>query len=396
MDDRLNAFCKDSQAYLPGAKDGPLSGLSFAAKDIYDVAGEVTGGGNPDWKATHGKAVTTSWAVQVLVDAGATMVGKTHTDELTRGLFGENAHYGTPVNPAAPGRVPGGSSSGSAAAVAGEMVDFALGSDTGGSVRIPASFCGIFGMRPTHGRIPIDGMLQSAPDYDTVGWFARDAAVLARVGEILLQSRVTIARPAQVLIAEDAFETADAEVAAALLPVAEKVATMAADTKGLQLSDAGLGAWVRQQSILALRQSLASAQEWIERVDPRFGFEVARRFTDAMAISEADVEQAQTEREAIVHRMAEVLEDGAVVCLPTTPMPAPPVGLSVPERYANRARILALTCIAGTIGAPQISLPLAALDGLPVGLSLIGAPGADELLLGFAREIASVLQKSER
>ena len=391
MDDRLNAFCKDTQAHLAGAEAGPLSGLSFAAKDIFDVAGEVTGGGNPDWKATHGKADSTSWVVQVLVNAGATMVGKTHTDELTRGLFGENAHYGTPVNPAAPGRVPGGSSSGSAAAVAGDMVDFALGSDTGGSVRVPASFCGIFGIRPTHGRVPIDGMLRSAPDFDTVGWFARDAALLARVGEILLQSRVTTALPGLVLIAEDGFETADAEVVAALRPVAEKVAAMAADTKGLQLSDAGLGAWTRQQSVLAMRQSLASAQEWIERVDPRFGFEVARRFTDALAISDAEVEQARTEREAIVQRMAEVLEDGAVVCLPTTPMPAPPVGLPVPERYANRARILALTCIAGTIGAPQISLPLTAVEGLPVGLSLIGAPGTDELLLGFAREIASAL-----
>ena len=259
-------------------------------------------------------------------------------------------------------------------------------------MRIPASFCGICGLRPTHGRIPLDGMLMSAPDYDTAGWFARDAALLARVGEILLQSRIPTARPALVLIAEDAFDAADSEVVTALRPVAEKVAIMAADTRGVRLSDAGLGAWVRQQSILALRQSLASAQEWIERVDPRFGFEVARRFTDAMAISDADVEQAQTEREAIIHRMAEVLEDGAVVCLPTTPMPAPPVGLSVPERYAHRARILALTCIAGTIGAPQISLPLARVDGLPVGLSLIGARGADELLLGFAGEIASVLQ----
>ena len=133
-------------------------------------------------------------------------------------------------------------------------------------------------------------------------------------------------------------------------------------------------------------------QEWIDRVDPRFGFEVARRYAGAMAISDADVEQAQTEREAIMHRMAEVLEDGVVVCLPTSPIPAPPVGLSVPERYAHRERILALTCIAGTCGAPQISLPLAAVEGFPVGLSLIGAPGADKLLLAFAREIDSVLQ----
>ena len=119
INDPYNAFCQDSDAFLPGAPGGPLAGLSFAAKDIFDVAGHVTGGGNPDWKATHQPASRNAWVVQTLVDAGAAMVGKTITDELTRGIFGENVHYGTPVNPRAPGRVPGGSSSGSASAVAG-------------------------------------------------------------------------------------------------------------------------------------------------------------------------------------------------------------------------------------------------------------------------------------
>ncbi len=145
--DDLGAFCADSDAYLKGAPDGSLSGLTFAAKDIFDVAGHVTGAGNPDWKATHGPASRTAWAVDVLVKSGATMVGKTVTDELTRGILGENPHYGTPVNPRAPSRVPGGSSSGSASAVAGGLVDFALGSDSGGSVRAPASFCGIYGTK---------------------------------------------------------------------------------------------------------------------------------------------------------------------------------------------------------------------------------------------------------
>ena len=147
VDDHLGAFCKDSDAYLEGVATGPLAGLTFAAKDIFDVAGHVTGGGNPDWKAAQSPAAKTAPHVRGLVDAGATMVGKTITDEITRGILGENAHYGTPVNPRAPGRVPGGSSSGSASAVAGGLVDFALGSDTGGSVRIPASFCGLYGMR---------------------------------------------------------------------------------------------------------------------------------------------------------------------------------------------------------------------------------------------------------
>src|SRR5918992_3688700 len=186
IDDRLNAFCKDTDAYLEGAAGGPLAGLTFAAKDIFDVVGYVTGGGNPDWKATHEAATHTAWVVRVLLAAGATMVGKTITDEITRGIFGENAHYGTPLNPRAPGRVPGGSSSGSASAVAGELVDFALGSDTGGSVRASASFCGIYGLRPTHGRISLEGVRPLAASFDTAGWFARDAALMERVGAVLL------------------------------------------------------------------------------------------------------------------------------------------------------------------------------------------------------------------
>lgn len=155
INDTLNAFCKDSDAYLEGIADGPLSGLTFAAKDIFDVADHVTGGGNPNWKATHEPAERTAWCVESLVQAGATMVGKTITDELTRGIFGENAHYGTPVNPRAPDRVPGGSSSGS---VAGGLVDFALGSDTGGSVRVPSSFCGVYGLRPVAIKVPLTSL----------------------------------------------------------------------------------------------------------------------------------------------------------------------------------------------------------------------------------------------
>src|SRR5206468_3179731 len=171
---------------VKGTGAGPLANLIFGVKDIYDVAGHKTGFGSPDWLATHGPATRTAPSVQILLDARADLVGKTHSDELAYSLTGENAHYGTPINVNAPGRIPGGSSSGSAAAVAGGLVDFALGTDTGGSVRIPASFCGIYGIRPTHGRLPLDGMVGQAPSFDTIGWFARDADLLARIGEVLL------------------------------------------------------------------------------------------------------------------------------------------------------------------------------------------------------------------
>jgi amidase len=391
IDDRLNAFCKDTDAYLEGVPGGPLSGLTFAAKDIFDVVGYVTGGGNPDWKVTHESAKRTAWVVSMLVEAGATMVGKTITDEITRGIFGENAHYGTPVNPRAPGRVPGGSSSGSASAVAGGLVDFALGSDTGGPVRVPASFCGLYGLRPTHGRIPLDGILLQAPSYDTIGWFARDADLFARIGLVLLRSESRQGRPRHLVIAEDAFEVADQAVQEALRPIVDRFASVIGNCTIARLAPAGLTDWSSQQQILQGREAWETATDWIDRVNPRFSFEVAARYRFASAISDAEVEAAKAAREAIIEHMSAVLADGAVVCLPTTPTPAPPMGERLSTRNILRPRISALTCLAGTTGTPQINLPLAEVDGRPVGLSLLSAKGSDEMLIAFARELAHTL-----
>src|SRR5215468_9137493 len=195
VNDRLGAFCHHTHVEMNGASHGPLLGLTFAVKDIYDIAGHRTGFGSPDWLRTHGLAARTAPVVQRLLDAGARLVGKTHTDELTWSLTGENAHYGAPVNVNAPGHITGGSSSGSASAAAAGVVDFAIGSDTGGSVRVPASFCGILGMRPTHGRIPLDGVCPLAPSLDTCGWFARDAGIFERVGRALLCDDAPAPRP---------------------------------------------------------------------------------------------------------------------------------------------------------------------------------------------------------
>jgi amidase len=172
MKDELGAFCEATHVALKGAATGPLAGLDFGAKDVFDVAGHIAGCGNPDWLANHTPAETTAPALQCLLDAGADLAGKTHTDELTYSLMGENAHYGTPVNVNAPGRIPGGSSSGSAAAAAGSLVDFTIGTDCGGSVRLPASFCGLYGFRPSHGRITLAGCMPLASSFDTFGWLS--------------------------------------------------------------------------------------------------------------------------------------------------------------------------------------------------------------------------------
>ena len=389
INDTLGAFCKDTDAFLPGADTGPLHGLTFAAKDIFNVAGYVTGGGNPDWKATHQPAQSHAWVVDSLVKAGATMVGKTLTDELTRGIFGENMHYGTPVNPRAPECVPGGSSSGSASAVAGGLVDLALGSDTGGSVRVPASFCGLYGLRPTHGRIPLDGILLQAPSFDTIGWFARDAGTFARAGSVLLPSPTGFPSRGRLIIAEDAFKLADPAVAGALRPHVERIASLLGGTSTEVLAPQGLAQWSAQQQVLQGREAWESVRDWIDLVNPRFSYEVSERYALAKAILDEEVGAAVDMRKGIVERMREVLAGGGIVCLPTTVSPAPLKGQRVSDRHELRLKNSQLTSIAGLTGVPQLSLPVTEVGGRPVGLSLMAGQGGDETLIALAQEAES-------
>jgi len=391
LTDNLDAFCKDTDAYLAGKPSGPLSGLTFAAKDIFDVAGHVTGGGNPDWKATHPPAERNAWIVETLVNAGATMVGKTHTDELTRGILGENAHYGTPINTKAPDRVPGGSSSGSASAVAGRLVDFALGSDTGGSVRIPASFCGLYGLRPTHGRIPLEGILMQALSYDTIGWFTRDAVTYAKVAAAVFQTEIPDFTPSRLVIAQDAFDEADEEVSAVLLPIAEKIGELAGSSTTMLLSPNGLTEWAVQQNVLQSEEAWNSVKDWIDQVNPRFSFWVSERYNLAIGLTDALLKEAAVLRETVRARMDEVFAGGGFVCLPTAVVPAPLRGLPASAKKDVQGRLSRLTCIAGTTGRPQLSMPLGEVNGLPVGLSIMGDRGSDEALIGFARKIEAAL-----
>mgnify|MGYP003319049999 FL=1 len=390
--DPLNAFCKDTEAYLIGNPDGPLSGLTFAAKDIFDIEGHTTGGGNPDWKATHPPASRNAWIVQTLVDAGATMVGKTHTDELTRGILGENAHYGTPINSKAPDRVPGGSSSGSAAAVSGGLVDFALGSDTGGSVRIPASFCGLYGLRPTHGRVLLDGILTQAPSYDTIGWFTRDATTYARIAEVVFGNRIQNTIPSHLIIAEDAFEEADRDVSDVLRPIAEKISAMVPSSSQIRLAPSGLTDWASQQNILQSEEAWDSVKDWVDTVNPRFSFWVSERYNLAISLTPDQISEAALLREQVRARMDEVFANGGIVCLPTAVAPAPLLGLPASAKKEIQGRLSHLTCIAGTTGRPQLSLPLGEVNGLPVGLSFLGDHESDEELIGFARIVEEALR----
>jgi len=385
--DRLGAFCRHTHVEMEGAAHGPLLGLTFAVKDIYDVAGHRTGFGSPDWLSTHGPAPQTASVVQWLLDAGAHLVGKTHTDELTWSLTGENAHYGAPVNVNAPGRITGGSSSGSASAVAGGMVDFAVGSDTGGSVRLPASFCGILGMRPTHGGIPLDGVCPLAPSFDTCGWFARDAEVFERVGRTLLRDDAPAPPPARLLMAQDAFEFGGETVAHALRAALDKVAALVGMPERVTVGDEPPTQWLDYFRFLQGAEAWACHGEWIMREKPALGPGVKERFAWAETIDHEDITRARTRREEIAHRMAELLEGGTVLAIPS----APGIALlrnSPPNVLDDlRARALPILCIAGLARLPQVSLPLAKLDGCPLGLSLIAARGSDTLLLELAGKL---------
>ena len=382
--DPLDAFCKDTDAYLAGPKGRPLSDLKYAAKDIFDVAGFVTGGGNPDWKATHPPADQHAWIVETLLNAGATMVGKTHTDELTRGILGENAHYGTPINSRALGRVPGGSSSGSAAAVAGGLVDFALGSDTGGSVRIPASFCGLWGLRPTHHRIPLEGILKQASSYDTIGWFTRDAATYAQVAQVVFQTSIPDTSPTRIIIAQDLFDEADENVSAALLPIAEKIAAMVGSSATVKLAPNGLAEWSAQQNVLQSKEAWDTVKDWVDQVNPRFSFWVSERYQFAINLTDAQIDEAAAVRDSLRMRMDEVFADGGFLCMPTAVVPAPLRGLPASAKKDVQSRLSRLTCIAGTTGRPQLSMPLGEVNGMPVGISIMGDRGSDEQLINFA------------
>ena len=250
MTDDLGAFVAGGRFRIAGRPGGPLSGLTFAAKDLFDVAGHPTGGGNPDWGRTHPVPERHAWAVQTLLDAGAELIGKTITDEVSLGILGENPFEGTPVNPRAPDRVPGGSSAGSAAAVAGGLCDIALGTDTGGSVRVPASFCGIYGIRPTHGRLDLAGMMAQAPTSDTTGWFARDAETFARVSAVMLGEPIPDALPTRLVVASDAFALADPETAAALEPILTRLRALVDEVSEAAMAPPGLAAWARAQRTL--------------------------------------------------------------------------------------------------------------------------------------------------
>ena len=389
MTDDFGAFVPGERFRLEGKAGGPLAGLTFAAKDLFDVAGHVTGGGNPDWGRVNPIPTRHGWAMQRLLDAGAALIGKTITDEVSLGILGENPFDGTARNPRAPDRVPGGSSSGSAVAVAAGLCDTALGTDTGGSVRVPASFCGLYGIRPTHGRLDVTGMMSQAPTSDTTGWFARDAETFARVAEVMLGEAIPSELPRRLVVATDAFAVADAASAAALQPLVDRLGRLIGEVTQETMAPPGLVGWANAQRTLQPSEAWETFKDWIDRVNPRMQFSVARNLAAAGAITGAERARAASVRDSARARMRKLLSPGTIICQPTTPFPAPLCGQRLSVLDPLRERITRLCCHGGLTGVPQMVIPGSTVDGLPIGLSILGAPGADATLVAVARALAA-------
>jgi amidase len=326
-DEAGGAFIPGPLLDIPGAASGPLEGLDFAAKDLFDVAGHPTTYGNPDWERTHPPAAGTAPCVSALLQAGARLRGKTKTVELAYGLTGENVWHGTPLNPAAPERFPGGSSCGSAAAVAAGLVHFALGSDTAGSVRIPASYCGLHGIRPSWGAVSLAGARGLAPSMDTAGWFARDAATLARVGAVLLPEDSggggAGALGGPLLRPGSPWASAQPATAEALAPALRALEGLLGPALPVEVAPEGLPALYEHARCLQAEEVWATLGDWVEATRPALGPGVAERFAAARAMDPAKAAAGRAFRRVFAARARSLLFGGAVLAFPTSPAPAP-------------------------------------------------------------------------
>ncbi|WPH14879.1 amidase [Variovorax paradoxus] len=390
LHDPAHAFVPYPDAPVPHAPTGPLADLRFAAKDLFDVAGYPTGGGSPIVLAMSGIKTRTAPTVQKLLDAGARFAGKTVTDELAFSMNGNNAHFGAPVNGAAKDRITGGSSSGSASAVSSGLCDFALGTDTGGSVRAPANHCGLYGLRPTHGRVSLEGALDLAPSLDTCGWFARDIGTFARVADVLLGAD-TAALPARVrlLRPEDVWSLAVPAAADALADATARVQRVLGDATGIEVALDSFDAMYWNFRYVQAHEAWLTDGPLIERYAPPLGPGVAERFAWSRDVTDAQIVAGRAFRTAFRSHLTELLGSDGVLLMPTMPDIAPlrSEGEAGLEDYRNRA--IQMLCIAGLAGFPQLSMPLAQREGAPLGISLLGPAGSDRSLIALAQAIAS-------
>lgn len=389
-DTKWNAFVPGEKFSIEGQVHGPLSGLTMSVKDLFDIAGHPTGAGNPDWRLSHAVPTQHAALVQTLLDAGARFVGKTITEELAYSLVGENIHYGTPVNPHNPDCIPGGSSSGAAVAAAAGLCDFSVGTDTAGSVRLPASFCGLWGFRPSHGVLSSQGVVPLAPSFDTPGWMSKSFDHLLRVGSVVLppDHKVEEAGRLKLALPEDLWRRVHPGFHSVLKPLMDRIASLFNGVTNASLSQGRLLEWQDAFRFVQGHEAWASHGAWIRSHKPQLGPGIKERFEWASTIQdeEAGLARASMMKNAdVVHAFLE----GAVICMPTVSYLAPQKGHASSDE--DRTNALSLLCIASMAGLPQITMPLVVVEGKALGLSLLGNCHSDRHLLAVAHRLRGLL-----
>jgi amidase len=377
---------------ITGGASGPLAGRSFMIKDSFAVEGHKASAGNPHYCEAASPAKETAPVIRRLLAAGATLTGMTICDEFFYSVLGTNVHYGTPINTRALRHVTGGSSCGAAAAVAAEMCDFALGADTGGSIRVPSAFSGLYGLRPSHGRVDLAGAIAMAPSYDTAGVLANDAELFRAANRVILDDKRMEAPIERVIVAQDMFARSEASIDEELWRVLDHLKGALPPQERHEVAGEEFETWrnafrfnqgFELQSTL-LPFALAHADGLSPAIRERF--EIAARITAEEAKIGWEI------RAEAARRLHEIARPGTVIAMPTTPTLPPerdiPDGASTVE---FRALTLGSTCLAGHAGLPQISIPAGTAAGCPAGLSFIGWKGGDEALLDLALKLAPQL-----
>ena len=375
--------------------EGILNGLSFAMKDNIDINNQTTGYGSPGWVETHDKSVVNAICLEQLLCEGGTFKGKTKSDELAYSLIGVNSFYGTPINPKAPDRIPGGSSSGSASAVASSLVDFAIGTDTGGSVRVPASNCGVWGCRPSHGAISVAGVLPLAPSFDTVGILSQNGQILEKVMHVLLAEGYSknSAVPS-VCFVDDVFQISDEAIVQSTRTIQNKI-TCNFKNQTLKLSEitalnVNFNELFLQLGFLLSTEIWNTFGSWVKTKKPKLSSGVEFSLNNyAESASRNDIQKILSTKKLFQNNLNKFLCAGNVLCFPTTVDLAPRLEEITSDflagDYVPRAMgVNAISCLSCT---PQITIPIAEANGVPVGLSFVAGYGQDMMLIDLCNKI---------
>lgn len=373
---------------IPASQSGILNGLNFAVKDCIDIKGKLTGFGNPTWQKTHPPAIENAICVELLLLNGAKCLGKTITDEFTYSLIGENYFYGTPLNPHCPDRVPGGSSSGSASSVSCGIVDFALGTDTGGSVRVPASNCGIYGYRPTHGKIITAGTIPLAPSLDTIGVLSKNFSILKNVASVLLGNDFKINSKPKVIVIEDILDICEPTIKQTFLTYLNKSFEKYSFLKLTDILSSEITfSWLFELYVLLHSCELWNVHgSWIESTKPELGPIANYNFNQIAKIANRNnLPSGIRKREWFADIIRNYLNDKVIFCFPTTPDIAPKKDFHSQNPEARKSggyfqKLIGINAIASLSRSPQITIPINKSGDFPVGMSFLASQNQDGLL----------------